>query len=310
MVAEDFVAKGYPVKKVIKVAGVANSTWYACKQPSNHKVSSCKGRPVPGYTINPDGVIIPDATIVLAIKSYREQQEFSNAGGYQKLKHYLRRDYGYHINHKKLYRLCQENGLLLPRNRKKLKRARLLCENRTINAPNRLWQFDIKYGYVHGENRFFFLMAYIDVFLRKVVGYHIGKSCKAGDLVFTLDQALKNAGVSDEDGLAIRSDNGPQMTSNMMRDRLEKLELNLTHEFTPNATPDKNAYIESFFSIIEIELFQTRYFRSYGDAYAQTVDFIEHYNEVRLHGSLGMKPPLEAELDYLSGIAGIAEVRA
>ncbi len=256
---------------------------------------SLRGRPVPGYTINPNETIVRDQAVVQALKNYRDQIEFSNAGGYQKLKHYLRRDYGYSINLKKLYRLCDENKLLLPTNRKKLRRARKLCENRVINASNKLWEFDIKYGYIHGENRYFFFLVFIDVFLRKIVGYHVGLSCKAGDMVFTLEQELLAAGITDIDGLAIRSDNGPQMTSNMMKNYLEDLTIDLEHEFIPLSTPNKNAHIESFNSIIEIEFLQTRYFKDLGDAYTQTVDFMKHYHLHRIHGSLGNITKTEAE---------------
>lgn len=187
------MGKGHPVKSVLKKAGVASSTWYARRKPARYHNGKKQGRPIPGYSKNPDGTTVLDASIVQALRELRSQVEFSNAAGYHKLKYYLRRDYGYWVNHKKLYRLCRENRLLLPRNRKKIRHARKLCENRIINAPNKLWEFDIKYGYIHGENRYFFILAFIDVFLRKIVGYHIGLSCKAGDLVFTLDRAIEAA---------------------------------------------------------------------------------------------------------------------
>ena len=308
-VAEQFVSEGNKVSKVIKYCDVANSTWYSKLKPRVSTNLSPRGRPIPGYTINPDGTIVMDQTVVQALKSYRNEIEFSNAGGYQKLKYYLQRDYNYWINHKKLYRLCDENKLLLPRNRKKLRRVRKLCENRIINAPNRLWEFDIKYGYIHGENRYFFILVFIDVFLRKIVGYHIGLSCKAGDMVFTLQQALVAAKVTDADGLAIRSDNGPQMTSNMMKNYLADLAIDLEHEFIPPSTPNKNAHIESFNSILEIEFLQTRYFKNFGEAYQQTVDFMEHYHHRRIHGSLRNMAPADAEPKYYDGTLQIKEVR-
>ena len=305
---ESFVEAGYSVAKVTRMSGVASSTWYARKTERRVANPKRRGRPIPGYSVNDDGTVVLDHAIISALKNYRDQIEFANAGGYDKLQHYLRRDYGYQVNHKKLYRLCKEHGLLLPRNRKKISKCRKICENRVINAPNKLWQFDIKYGYIHGENRYFFLLAFIDVFLRKVVGYHIGLSCKAGDLVFTLDEAIKKAGIKDIHGLALRSDNVPQMTSHMMRDYLASIEIDLSHEFTPPSTPNKNAFVESFFSIFEIEFLQTRYFRNYNDAYVQSVDFMRHYHERRLHGSLNMLPPLEAEIAFSNGELQIAEV--
>lgn len=59
--------------------------------------------------------------IIATSKKYRERPELSNGGGYQKLKYYLRRDFGFRVNHKKLYRLCKQNKLLLLRNKKKVK---------------------------------------------------------------------------------------------------------------------------------------------------------------------------------------------
>ncbi|NRA47350.1 MAG: hypothetical protein HRU09_20565 [Oligoflexales bacterium] len=45
----------------------------------------------------------------------------------------------------------------------------------------------------------------------------------------------------------------------MFRDYIADLEIDLGHEFIPPACPNKNAHIESFFSILETEFLQTRY---------------------------------------------------
>jgi len=41
-----------------------------------------------------------------------------------------------------------------------------------------------------GEDRFLFVLSYIDVFDRNVVDYHIGLHCEASDAVNTLKSAL------------------------------------------------------------------------------------------------------------------------
>jgi putative transposase len=186
-----------------------------------------------------------------------------------------------------------ENGLLLPKKKKNKRRGKRICENRKITAPNQLWQFDIKYGYIHGENRFFFLMAFIDVFSREIKGYHIGLKCSAEDIIFTLENAIKKHGI-DESNLVIRSDNGTQMTSHRFKNFIESKK-GIEHEFTPPSTPNLNAYIESFFSIVETELFQANIFETYREAYETTINFINHYNKDRIHGSLGNKTPNEFE---------------
>lgn len=205
-----------------------------------------------------------------------------------------------------MYRLCRENRILLPRNKKKIRHHSRISINRILTKPNQLWQFDIKYGYIHGENRFFYLLAFEDVFSKEIVSYHIGKSCTAKDLKITFEHAISRRGC-DLNQLVIRSDNGPQMTSNQFRDYTNGLVL---HEFIPPRCPDKNAFIESFFSIYEIQFLQVHYFKSFFEAYYKTVDYIEFYNNERLHGSIKKLPPVEFKMRYEAGEFGIMECRA
>jgi putative transposase len=225
---------------------------------------------------------------------------FQTGGGYIKLTHYLAIERGFYVNHKKIYRLCDENGLLLYKVGKRCKTPKRRAIGYTdITRQNQLWQFDLKYGYVHGMGRHFFVLAFIDVFTKKVTGYYVGLSCKTGDLIFTLNQALKAEGITVEHGLKIRSDNGPQMSSNQFYFYLKKLEQKLSHEFIPPRTPDRNAYIEAFFSILEKEFLTNRYFETFADAYKAVTEFITFYNTRRIHGSLGMRSPMA----YINGLS-------
>jgi putative transposase len=287
-----FISEGHSVQIVLKYCKVPSSTWYErLKASEEDRRSNNQGRPTPGFTVNPDGTLVLDTSIVHALKEIRGRTFFSRAGGYHKLTHYLMRDYGFVVNHKKVYRLCLENKLLLPKRKKNKRQGKRICENRTVKGPNQLWQFDIKYGYIHGENRFFFLMAFIDVFTREIKDYHLGLRCTADDIIFTLKNALERHNI-DESNLVIRSDNGTQMTSHKFRNYVGEMK-GLEHEFTPPSTPNLNAFIESFFSIVETELFQANIFASYSEAYEMTINFIKHYNSNRIHGSLGKKTPEE-----------------
>lgn len=285
----------------MKFAGVANSTWYSQK----NKVCSDgrrknKGRPFPGYSLDCNGDIIPDELIAEALKGYRDRKEFINGGGCKKLSAYLLRDYNYRVNHKKVYRLCKENKLLLPGKKKRQKnRHKKISQNRIITEPLQMWELDLKYGYIHGEKRFFFVMAIIDVCMRFIVDYYVGLRCTGKDLAFTLSCALKKFDIPEKNQLVIRSDNGPQMTSKVFMNHIEDLgEKQILHELIPVRTPNKNAHIEAFNSILEIEFFHPRYFNSYGQAYKEVVDFINFYNYRRVHSSLGMKTPMEVYNSY------------
>jgi len=303
------------VTEVLEFCGVARSTWYAQNTPLAGPASirplTRRGRPVPGYTENRDGSLILDTAIVQWLSEYRDRIEFKNAGGVDKLQYYLRRDRGVYINRKKIYRLCRENDFLLKkRSCSRRGHPRRVSRNHVVTVPNQLWEFDIKYGYIHGESRFFFILAFMDVFTRKCVGVHVGLSCRQGDLGFVLKQALQSEGVRADDELVIRSDNGPQMRSNEFHKYLEKLEVKLSHEFIPPKTPNKNAHVESFFSILEAEFIQVRYFYTFAEAYDQTHEWVRFYNNERIHGSIGMRTPAEVIQLWKAGAAlEIEEVR-
>lgn len=230
----------------------------------------------------------------MLLAGYRARPQYANGAGYRKLTVMLRRDHGLYVNKKKIYRICAEKGLLLEPRSRSSRPARRIARNRTVTRPNQVWQCDLKYGYIDGERRFFFVLAFIDVFTRKVVGRYVGLRCQAGDLRNTLAQAIVAEGITADDELVIRSDNGPQMTAKEVSQWLAELEEKLSHEFIPVRTPNKNAHIESFFSILELEFLSVTYFSTFSEAYEKTHAFIRFYNGERTHGSIGYITPVEA----------------
>jgi putative transposase len=80
--------------------------------------------------------------------------------------------------------------LLRPQRKKQISYPRKLARNRIITGSNQLWEMDVKYGYIEGEERFFFVLSLIDVYDRSVIDYQIGLSCSGSDAVKTLQRAL------------------------------------------------------------------------------------------------------------------------
>lgn len=288
---------------ILSTVDVNSSTWYYSKKPKQEdRRQFNKGRPITTTTKTINGIYVPDSEVVNALSEIRNRQEFHSAGGYTKLKHYLYRHYGMILNRKKVYRLCKENRLLLPRHKKKFKTKSPISINRIITKPMQLWELDIKYAFIIGENRFFFLMSIIDVYLRYVVGYHLGLHCKASDLIRALEQAMSEMNIKNSTSLIIRSDNGPQMISNKFLEFANANKDHLLHELIPVRTPNKNAHVESFNSIMEVEFFQNRYFADYCSGYVQTKEFIRFYHEERIHSALKYRTPNEAMELFQNGI--------
>ncbi|QMV45127.1 IS3 family transposase [Cohnella cholangitidis] len=300
------MAAGYPVKTVLRICKVPRSTYYYRLQHPTITPATRGGRPVPGYSWNHRGEKISDARIKSYIRHLLSQEEES-CYGYRKLTLCLRRQYKLRINKKKVYRLCKLLGVLQPQREVKNSVPRKVANNRVVTGPNQLWQMDIKYGYVTGLRRHFYLASIIDVYDRGIVTHFRGKSCDTKAILQLVQKALLKRNVHvDEHRLVIRTDNGPQFCSHAFH--AFSNEMGFEHERTPNRTPNKNAYIESFHSVLERECYQRNVFETYEQAFAVVDRYIRFYNERRIHGSLQDLSPAEYLSKHLNGLIKPREI--
>ena len=77
--------------------------------------------------------------------------------------------------------------------------------------PTSSWEIDVKYGYIAGEDSFFFIMSILDVYDRMIIDYHTGLSCTGRDAAYILSRACARR--SPEGKVVVRTDNGPQFIS-------------------------------------------------------------------------------------------------
>lgn len=164
---------------------------------------------------------------------------------------------------------------------------RRIAKHMQVDAPNQLWEMDIKYGYIAGTKQFFFQLSLIDVMDREVISYHLGLRCTAMDAVSVLRQAIEKRNLDIERTTRlpiVRTDNGPQFIAKVFARACEQL--GLEHQRIPVKTPNMNAHIESFHAVLEDECYSRHEFLSYQDAYCQVSEYMRYYNERRRHGSL------------------------
>lgn len=301
---EIWIQEGFRIKRTIAIIGVNRSMYYyhQSNQEETNFPPTKRGRPYPGFSHTKEGKKICDEQIEEWLMEAVEGDE--GAYGYKKLTNYLRVEYNLIINPKKVRRLCHELGILSPARRAPSMYPRKMARNHTITGPNQLWQLDIKYGSIEESGRFFFLASVIDVFDRSIVGYFRGSSCKAKDITKMLKEALQKRNVeiaekktNDHFSVILRTDNGPQFLSKEFGEFC--IDFNIYHERIPPKSPNLNAFIESFHSIIERECYQRYPFECFEEAYYWIDHFISFYNERRYHGSLNYLPPAEYLRKYL-----------
>jgi putative transposase len=277
---------------VLRIVGLAESTYYDHIKRATDQTEPTigkRGRRQPGYSVTEAGQKVSDEQIKEWLLELVAGEE--HVYGYKLLAECLWNEYKLILNHKKSYRLCKDLDILQKQREKKLKHPRRLPTNRVVTGVNQLWQMDIKYGYVAGLDRHFFVLSIIDVFDRVIVGYYRGSSCESKHACQVFGTAFKNCIAPQELMPTIRTDNGPQFVSTLFGDMCESLDIN--HERIPPRTPDLNAYIESFHASLERDLFTKEDFMTFDEAYEAVDRYMDFYNNRRMHTSLKRMPPMK-----------------
>jgi transposase InsO family protein len=153
-------------------------------------------------------------------------------------------------------------------------------------APMQQLCMAIKYLYIHGAGRNALVLTVLDVYSRKILGQLLWWRIRKEQVKWLLSRIIEKHPVK---GITLRNDNGSQFIAQLVRDFLKEMQLD--QEFTHEATPEENAFIEAYHSIVERTIERRYEFESIYDAGLVFNRWKKHYNERRLHGSLGDKSP-------------------
>ncbi|MGM9509078.1 transposase [Larkinella sp. GY13] len=285
--AQDCIDAGIAKSLVLSLCQISRSLFYYKPQCGNRPAGRvCKtitSKRTGGYKF--DNQVVGDIRALLA-------QEFVDYG-YYKTTIYLRQTYL--INPKKVYRLMKEHGLLN-------------LGNRAYNSTKRQWvkdlvpdpkveftyfEFDIKYIYIHARRSHAQVITVLDVFSRWNMGHLIKWKMRQQDVVTLFDTIFEIYLLPAQ--FYVRNDNGSQFVADMVqtyfRDR------NIVQEFNKPATPEQNAHIESYHSILERAVCKRYEFESLPQAIDMLNRFRDLYNLERIHSGLHYRSPYQFLLE-------------
>ena len=165
-------------------------------------------------------------------------------------------------------------------------RVRLL----TVRRPNQVWATDATC--VLTAQGWLYLVAVLDVFSRRVIGWAMSQLLDASLVIAALRMALSQR--RPIKSLIIHSDQGRQFASSAYRQVLTQY--GLTASMSRKGNCYDNAFIESFFSTLKYELVYHHRFASFTQARTAIFDYLEtFYNRIRLHSSLDYLSPIKFE---------------
>lgn len=263
--------------------GMVHSSYY--RTPSLGK----KGNKPSKYTFHKSKGLVVQNAIVESVKNILSH-EFIDCG-YRLMTVYLQRD-GYKINHKKLYRIMKEEGLLKLENRiNRSGSGRKFVKFRKVKTsrPFECLEMDIKMVWIPKAGKNAYLLSIIDVHTRKILKDYFSFSIKQDKVIALLSEVFLE--YQYPESVVVRSDNGSQFIAKSVREYLGLI--GVQQEFTHIATPEENAHIEAYHGILKKEVFTRVDYRTFGEIEQILKRYVIFYNNTRLHGLLGRITPME-----------------
>jgi putative transposase len=205
--------------------------------------------------------------------------------GYRRLHVLLCRDHTERINHKRIWRVYRELGLSVKRTRRK-RLQRVLRPAPTLTAANQEWAIDFANDVAASGQRLR-ILSVVDSFTRECLALEVDTSMPSRRLTRTLLQVI--AGRARP--MAIRSDNGPEMSSRHYLAWCLEHKIDAVH--IQPGKPTQNAYVESFHGRLRDECLNVSWFWNLVDARGKIRAWRSEYNEQRPHSSLAYRTPAE-----------------
>jgi transposase InsO family protein len=155
---------------------------------------------------------------------------------------------------------------------------------------NQAWATDVTH--VLTAQGWIYLTAVLDLYSRRVIGWSMAGVLDANLVVEALKMAIAQR--RPETAVIVHSDQGRPFASRLYRQTLAAHGLLASMSRKGNCYD--NAFIESFWSSLKIELMPRGRFGSAAFARSAIFQYIEgFYNRRRLHSSLGYRSPLDFE---------------
>lgn len=266
----------YPLPMLLEVSGMARSSYYyhrtLMKRPDRYKRIKS-----------------------LISKVFNKHQK---RYGYRRITKVLQKE-GVKINHKTVYRLMKEMGLVSDLRHKKYSSYKgetgkvapnILARNFHAEKPLEKLVTDVTEFHLLGEK--VYLSPIMDLFNREILSYCISSSPNMKMIDEMLEGLYGTRNI--EKGTIIHSDQGTLYQSSAYQKSLT--DRGIIQSMSRKATCLDNAVIENFFGILKSEMFYGKEFESVEHFKNELKEYLRYYNEDRIKISLDGLSPIQYRL--------------
>ena len=177
------------------------------------------------------------------------------------------------------------------------KPSNILQQDFTSHAPDKIWISDVTCFKI--RNNWLYICSIMDLYSRKIIGCHIGKSNSSQLLSVALRQAYTSRNPSP--GLVFHSDRGKPYCSKAFLTKLA--DYGMIQSLSRTGKPHDNAVMESFFSSMKRESLYRREYTSEAAFRKCVFQYIEFYNTMRPHSTLKQQTPAQFEQTYYESVS-------
>jgi putative transposase len=197
---------------------------------------------------------------------------------------------GLEINRKRIQRLMR--GMAITAIYTKPNTSRASKQNRiypylltgvTLTKPNVVWSTDITY--IRLKHGFAYLVAVVDWYSRKVLSWRLSNTMDSSFCVEALEEALERFGNPEY----FNTDQGAQFTSEEFIAPLKSRGIKISMDGKGRAID--NIFTERLWRTIKYENVFIRGYESMVEARTGLMEYIDFYNDERIHASLSYRIP-------------------